>query len=489
MSLPSPDQSPEQQAQEHQAPEQQAPEQQADEQWAHEQQAHEQQAQGPASDPRSLDRQIWHLALPALGALIAEPAFLIADTAMVGHLGKAQLAGIGLGQTVLQTVTGLLIFLAYGTTPRVARLLGAGRRSESIRVGIDGLWLALVVGLILLAGWPLARPTIDLFGASPEVSALGTTYLQVSMLGLPAMLMVLAATGLVRGLQDTRTPLVVSGGGFVVNIALNAVLIYGLHLGVLGSALGTVISQWGMLVAYLVVIITRSRRIGADVSAGQWVPRPRQIVHAAQVGGWLLVRTASLRAALLATTAAATRNGTSVLAATQILFTLFSTLAFALDALAVAGQSLLGVALGAGDAAGARQITRRLVRWGLICGAVLAVGLCALSPIIGRVFTGAPDVLAILPWAVVALALAQPIAGLAFVLDGVLIGAGDARFLAIGALVCLLVYLPALEVSRLVDGAAALVVIWIAFSFVYLGARAVVLGLRARTDRWLVLGA
>ncbi|ROR65505.1 MATE family efflux transporter [Agrococcus jenensis] len=430
-----------------------------------------------------LDREILALAVPALGALVAEPAFLLVDTALVGHLGAEELAGVGIGVAVLSTVVGLLIFLAYGTTPAVARLLGAGDRPGAIRAGIDGIWLAIVAGIALLATAPLAGPVVALFGAASAVTEHAAVYLGISILGLPAMLIVLAATGLLRGLQDTRTPLVVAAIGFAANAVLNVALIYGVGLGVAGSALGTVIAQWGMAAFFIWFAVRAAIRERVPLGI-RW----GDLGRTASTGGWLFVRTLSLRAALLATTAVATQAGTTALAATQIAFTLFSTLAFALDALAIAGQAMVGKALGAHDAAQARAVTRRLQGWGVGFGCVVGALLLSVAWVLGGVFTTDADVRSALPVALVLLALAQPIAGFVFVLDGVLIGAGDARYLAWTGVVNLAVFLPLLLLA-LVPGWDALAVIWAAFSFGYLGARAVTLGLRARSDAWLRLGA
>jgi putative MATE family efflux protein len=430
----------------------------------------------------ALDREILRLAIPALGALMAEPAFLLVDTALVGHLGAEQLAGVGIGAAVLSTAVGLLIFLAYGTTPAVARLLGAGDRPAAIRAGIDGIWLAIVAGAVLVATAPLAGPVVALFGAASPVTEHAAAYLGISILGLPAMLVVLAATGLMRGLQDTRTPLVVATIGFAANAALNALLIYGAGLGVAGAALGTVIAQWGMAAFFLWFAVREARREGVPLGI-RW----GDLGRTASTGGWLFLRTLSLRAALLATTVVATQAGTATLAATQIAFSLFSTLAFALDALAIAGQAMLGKALGAGDVAEARAVTRRLQVWGVGFGCVVGALLLAVAWVLGGVFTSDPAVLEALPVALVLLALAQPIAGFVFVLDGVLIGAGDARYLALTGVLNLAVYFPLLLIA-LLPGVDALAVVWAAFSFGYLGARATTLGLRARSDAWLRTG-
>ncbi|WP_258368924.1 MATE family efflux transporter [Curtobacterium sp. MCPF17_046] len=425
---------------------------------------------------RAVDRDIVRLALPALGALVVEPLFLLTDTALVGHLGATPLAAVGVASAVLQTVTGLLVFLAYATTPAVARALGSGDRRGAVHAGIDGMWLALALGVVLaLVGWPLAGPLVDLFGATPGVSAAATAYLTVSLIGLPGILVVTASTGLLRGLQDTRTPLVVASVGFVANGLLNALLIYGFGWGVEGSAAGTVVVQWAMAAVYVGIAVRAARASGAPLRPGA-----SGVVRALRSGAWLFLRTASLRVAMLATIATAAGLGTIGLATTQIGLTVFSTLAFALDALAIAGQALVGHALGARDAERVRLVTGRLVVLGIVGGVLLGVLTAAASGVLGPVFSDSADVRAALPLVLVLIAVGLPVAGYVFVLDGVLIGAGDARYLALAGVVNLVVYLPLLW--WLGDGLAAL---WAVFSFGYIGVRAVTLGVRAHRPGWI----
>lgn len=441
-----------------------------------------------AAPPRrhaALDRQIAALALPALGALVAEPLFLATDTALVGHLGAAPLAGLGIASTVLQTAIGLLIFLAYATTPTVARRLGAGDVAGAVRAGIDGLWLALGVGIVLaVAGVTLGPAAIAAFGAEPAVVEEAVTYLRISSLGLPAMLIVIAATGLFRGLQDTRTPLVIAVAGFGANAALNAVLIYGVGWGIAGSATGTVLAQAGMAIACVAIASRTARRLGAPLRPGL-----QGVTSSAASGGWLLLRTVSLRIALLATTVVATSAGTTTLAATQVLLTLYFAVALALDAFAIAGQALVGHGLGASEVDRVRATLRRLLFWGLVTSVALGAVLTAVSPVLGGVFTADAAVLAAIPPGLLVLALSLPIGAVVFVLDGILIGAGDARYLAWTGILNLVVYLPLLWwASTAPDGAAAVTAIQAAFCIGYLAARGVTLALRARGSAWLVTG-
>lgn len=433
---------------------------------------------------RPLDRDILRLAVPSLGALIAEPVFVLTDTAMVGHLGADPLAGLALASTVLQTAVGLLIFLAYATTPIVARRLGAGDRPGALAAGIDGLWLAVGLGVLLLAVMlPTSSFIIGFFRAEPTVTAAALDYLLIAWWGIPGMLLVLAATGVLRGLQDARTPLLVAGVGFAANIVLNAIFIYGLGLGIAGSALGTVIAQWGMAL-WLVAIVVR----GARADDARLRPGLLGVRAAARAGSWLLVRTLSLRVALILTVVIATGLGTEELAATQIWFALYSLLALALDALAIAGQALIGHGLGASDVDRVHAITRRLAGWGVAVGAALMVPLLAAIPLLTIAMTSDALVRDLLPLTIATLAVGLPLAGLVFVLDGVLIGAGDGRYLAVTGILNLALYaavLP-LAVGALSGGLIGLL---LAFMIGYLGARALTLGLRARGDRWIVTGA
>jgi len=436
---------------------------------------------------RPVDREILRLAVPALGALVAEPIFLLADSAMVGHLGIAPLAGLGIASAVLQTIVGLMVFLAYSTTPAVARRLGAGDERGAVAAGVDGCWLALVLGVVLAgAGWAASPFLVSLFGASAEVSEQATQYLSLSMLGLPAMLLVYAATGLLRGLQDTRTPLAVAVAGFAANILLNYLFIYVAGLGIRGSALGTVAAQWAMVLVYAIIVARHARRVGATL-----LPHHTGIGRTARAGGWLFLRTASLRAAMLLAVFVATRLGPDELAAFQVTMTVFATLAFALDALAIAAQALIGKGLGAGDLQNVRAVLRRCVQWGIGAGAVLGLVTIALSPIAAGLFTSDASVAALLPLSLAVVGAGAPLGGYVFVLDGVLIGAGDARYLALTGVLNVAAFVPLAVAAAAWGGhdAAGLAALTAAFAFGYLGARALTLGLRARGRAWMREGA
>ncbi|MFK0239984.1 MATE family efflux transporter [Microbacterium sp. NPDC090281] len=431
----------------------------------------------------SLNREILRLAVPALGALIAEPAFLIVDAALVGHLGTTPLAGLGIAGAVLQTIVGLMVFLAYSTTPAVARRFGAGQPGEAVSVGVNGMWLALGLGAVLAVVGAVSSPwLVSLFGASDAVAAQANEYLVISMWGLPAMLIVFAATGLLRGMQDTMTPLWIAGLGFGANALLNWLFIYGLGWGIAGSAAGTVTAQWGMVAAYALVVRRLANRHSASLRAQR-----AGIRSTATSGGWLFLRTVSLRVALLATVGIATGIGTEELAGWQIVFTIFSAAAFALDALAIAAQALIGKELGAGDEQQVHRVLARTVAWGAWFGVVVGGLIAASSGVLGMVFTGDPEIAALVQPALLVLAVAQPIAGVVFVLDGVLMGANDARYLAIAGGLNLVPFLPALWIIAAtgVDGTAGLVWLAVAFFGVYLLARLGTLGWRVRSGRWL----
>ncbi|MEJ8636086.1 MULTISPECIES: MATE family efflux transporter [Streptomyces] len=436
----------------------------------------------PKTVRRRHDREIVSLAVPAFGALVAEPLFVIVDSAIVGHLGTPQLAGLGVAAALLMTAVSVFVFLAYATTAAVARRVGAGDLASAIRQGMDGIWLALLLGVAVVAvTLPAAPWLIDIFGASDTAAPYAITYLRISSLGIPAMLIVLAATGVLRGLQDTRTPLYVAIGGFAANAALNVGLVYGAGLGIAGSAWGTVIAQCGMAVAYLIVVVRGARKHGASLR-----PDTAGIRASAQAGAPLLVRTLSLRAVLLIATAVAARLGDAEIAAHQIVLSLWSLMAFALDAIAIAGQAIIGRYLGAGDADGARQVCRRMVQWGIASGVVLGLLIVAARPLFLPLFTGDSVVHDTLLPVLLVVALSQPIAGVVFVLDGVLMGAGDGRYLAGAMLVTLAVFAPvALLVPTLGGGLTAL---WWAMTLM-MAVRMLTLWHRTRSGRWIVTGA
>lgn len=436
---------------------------------------------------QTLNRDILRLAVPALGALVAEPLFLIVDAALVGHLGVVPLAGLGIASAVLQTVVGLMVFLAYSTTPAVARRFGAGDASSAVSAGIDGLWLALGLGGVLAVVGSLATPAlVGAFGATPEVAEQAEIYLRLSMWGLPAMLIVFAATGLLRGMQDTVTPLWIAGLGFGANALLNWLFIYGFGWGIAGSAAGTVAAQWGMVGAYVLVIGRLARRHAASV-----LPRREGVRGSARSGGWLFLRTVSLRLALLVTVGVATALGTEELAGWQVAFTMFSTAAFALDALAIAAQALIGRGLGAGDEPFVRRVLGRTVAWGAWFGVIVGGAIAASSGVIGLVFTGDSALAAMIQPALLVLAVAQPVCGVVFVLDGVLMGAGDAKYLALAGILNLVPYLPALVALWLLrpEGAGGLAWLAVCFFGVYMLARLATLGWRVRRPEWVSAGA
>ncbi len=438
------------------------------------------------SPPETLNRSILRLAVPALGALIAEPLFLIVDAAMVGHLGVAPLAGLGVAGAVLQTIVGLMVFLAYSTTPAVARRYGAGEPGRAVSVGIDGMWLALALGAVLAAAGSLATSgVVDLFGAAPDVAENARTYLAISMWGLPAMLVVFAATGLLRGMQDTVTPLWIAGLGFGANALLNAVFIYGFGWGIAGSAIGTVAAQWGMVGAYVLVARRLARRHAASLR-----PQREGLSGTARSGGWMFVRTVSLRIALLATVAVATGLGSAELAGWQIAFTIFSTAAFALDALAIAAQALVGRALGAADDDTVGRVLRRTSAWGIWFGVIVGAVIAAASGVIGLVFTAIPPS----PRSFNRRCWCSPSRSRSRASSSSRRGAdrGGGRALPRPRGVLNLVpYVPALVLVALFAGGGPGGLAWLAAAFfgVYMLARALTLGLRVRGAAWMTAGA
>ncbi|MFI7454559.1 MATE family efflux transporter [Nonomuraea sp. NPDC049714] len=427
------------------------------------------------------DREILRLAVPAFGALVAEPLFLLADYAIVGHgLGTTAVGALGVAGAVLTTLVNLCVFLAYGTTASVARQTGAGNHDRAMRSGVDGIWLALAIGAaVIVVCWPLAPAVVDLFGAAPHQAEQAVTYLRISLLGTPGMLVVLAGTGVLRGLQDTATPLLVAVGSFALNAVLNAWFVLGLGWGIAGSAWGTVLAQTLGAAVYVSVVVRAARRLRTPLR-----PDPAGVRQAGTAGLALLIRTICLRIVLLVAITIATRMGQAELAAYAIATQIWTMLAFTLDAIAIAGQAITGRALGAGDTVATRAATRRMVVWGVWSGVVLTLVVLAVRPLLPGLFDADPQVTAQLLAVLWPVALFQPICGVVFVLDGVLIGAGDQRYLAWAGVWTTLAYLPAAFVAA----EHGIVALWCALG-VWMAARLVTLGRRAMGSAWLVTGA
>ncbi|MEZ5247463.1 MAG: MATE family efflux transporter [Acidimicrobiales bacterium] len=428
------------------------------------------------------DREILRLAVPALGALIAEPLYILADTAVVGRIGTPQLGGLALASSLLLISHAVFIFLAYGTTSAVSRLLGAGEHRRAAHQAVQSLWLAAIVGCgLLVAGLVFGPTLIGLLGGEGEVATNAEVYLRISMFGVPAMLIGLAGVGYLRGLQDTTRPFYVALGSAVVNLVLELVLIYGFDQGIGASALSTVVAQWVAAAVFVVWIRTA-------VAAHHVTLRPDAgvIRELAGDGFHLFVRTAALRGSLTVTLAVAARIGDDDLAAHQIAFEIWNLLALTLDAIAIAAQAMIGRELGSGNAQRACALGRRMTQWGVVAGLVLGLVLLATSPLLPHIFTEDAAVLGLASFLLIHVAVSQPVAGVVFALDGVLIGAGDLRYLAWAMWAAAVVLIGGgLLVLQLDAGIGWL---WVALH-AWILTRAVTLLARFRGDAWMVTGA
>ena len=430
----------------------------------------------------SLNRQVLALALPALGSLIAEPVLRMADSILVGHVGTPDLAGLAIGSTVLTLVVGICVFLAYTTTAVTGRAIGAGKRAEGLRLGIQGMWLgALLGGALAIVLIIFAPQIVGLFEAEKQVADLARRYLIVSAPGLVAMLSVLAANGVLRGLLDTRTPLLVTTSAAILNVPVSAFLIFGCSLGVAGAGAGTAICQFFMAIWLWIVVVKKLRAEGVSAR-----PDIQLIFHSGMHGLPLVLRSLFLQAAIVVTTWQAARLGAATLAGYQILKTLWTLAAFGLDALAIAAQALLANALGEGEERKIRVLIAQLNRWALGFGTLIGLvfaATCSFSP---PLFTADPELLSVCVPAIIVVGLMQPLAALTYIYDGYLIGADDTKYLAKAMAIVFAIYLPAILLAGLLpEGAWGLAGLWAIYGLVFIGGRAASLWLRIRTDAWL----
>lgn len=432
-------------------------------------------------------RRIAALAIPTFGQLIAEPAFVLIDTAIVGHIGADALAGLSVGSTILLTTVGLCVFLAYGTTSHVARLIGAGRRKEGLEAGIDGLWLAAIIGAtVSVALFALSEPLCWAMGARGAVLDNATAYLRSVVFGLPGMLLVYAANGIFRGLKKVRITLIAAVAGALANTALALLFVPVLKLGIVGSGLATLLAQWFMGIFLLMPALAWARADGAEVR-----PRWDGVLRSAGDGVPLFLRTLALRACMVGTVVVATHMGVAVLAAYQAVNSSWNFVINMLDAIGVAGQALVATELGAGRRHTARAMTRASALAGLVGGVCIGVALALVGWLAAPLFSPDPEVQRLIVAGMVTLAVFLPLGGWMWALDGILIGAGDFRYLAATCGLTAAIYLPALAgLSTLdarlgLDDLARTVALWAAINILFIGLRAVFNGLRARGDRWM----
>jgi putative MATE family efflux protein len=433
--------------------------------------------------PRSLrrsphDRTILLLALQAVGTLAAQPLYVLVDTAIVGHLGRPQLAALGIAGVVLSTLFALFNFLTYATTAHVGRADGAGDRSLADRLGAQAYWLALAIGLGAAVGVAaFAGPIVALMGGTGRAAGFAETYLRIAALGLPFAFVALSGHGYLRGLSRLRTPLAIVVVANVVNVFLEVLFVYGFGWGIAGSAWGTVIAQAGMGVAFTLAVL----------GPGQAARRlePALLGRLLKIGRHIFVRTAALYGSLAVASAAIVRFGDAAIGAHQVAFQLWVFVALLLDAVAVAGQVVVSRLLGAGEVGAVTAASERMVALTVALGTAFAAGMLALVGVLPAIFTEDATVLAAAReiWPLFALAL--PLSAAVYALDGILIGAGDARYLMWSMLLSAAVCLAGVAAAVVFDW--GLTGVWAALVLLN-AARLATLVARFRGRRWLVAG-
>ena len=304
--------------------------------------------------------------------------------------------------------------------------MGAGHRREGLQAGIDGLWLALGIGIVLSLGlFAGAEPLCQALGGKGAVLDQAVAYTRTIVLGAPGMLLVYAANGIFRGLQKVRITLIAAVSGAVMNAVLDVLFVIVLHWGIAGSGIATLIAQWYMGLFLVAPAILWARADGASLR-----PRIAGIAAAGGDGLPLFIRTLAIRAAMVATVACAARMGTSVLAGFQAVNSSWNFAMNMLDSVGIAGQTLVATALGAGSVSRARQLTRATGRAGLVTGAIIGVVFAIVGLFAGHLFSPTPHVQILIAVGMVAMGVFFPLQGWMMAIDGILIGARDYRYLA-----------------------------------------------------------
>ncbi|AEQ06829.2 MATE family efflux transporter [Corynebacterium pseudotuberculosis] len=393
---------------------------------------------------------ILRLALPALGVLAATPLYLLFDTAVVGTLGAASLAALGAGTTIYAQVTTQLTFLSYGTTARSARLFGAGKKKEAVAEGVQATWLALFVGTVLAVTIFLGAPQFTFWlSGSSEVSSAATSWLRVTAAGIPLVLIIMAGNGWLRGVQNTRLPLLFTLSGIFPGMVLVPILVG--RYGLVGSAWANIV---GITITSFLFIACLFRMHEGSIQPNWSIMRSQLTL-----GRDLILRSLSFQISFLSAAAVAGRFGPESLAAHQVLLQLWSFLTLVLDSLAIAGQMLTGAALGAKDVVRARRVGQVSVLYSTMFGVALAVIFAAGFQVIPGIFTSDEGVLQEIsgPWWQLVLMII--LGGVVFAFDGILLGAADAAYLRTVSLLSVLVgFLPGVWLALFFQ--AGLVGVW-----------------------------
>jgi putative MATE family efflux protein len=433
-------------------------------------------------------RSLLSLAGSAFGVLAAEPLYVLVDTAVVGHLGSTPLAALGVGAALMTLVVFVATFVEYGTTARAARWFGAGDESSAVNEGVQATWLAALLGVVIvLVSEVFAGPlTRTLAGDSGAVQHAAIGWFRIAVIGIPGALIVLAGNGWMRGVQQVRAPVVIVLAANGLSAAASPILVYPLHLGLNGSAIANVGAQ-AVAATWFLASLSKSARSRAE-KAGRWWRLQWSIMRAQlRLGRDLVLRSAGFQAAFICAAAVAARMGTAQLGAHQVALQLWEFSALVLDSFAIAAQSLVGAALGGGDAAAARHFAWQTARYGLVAGVIFGLFLLAMWRLLPEAFTSSAPVrhqLHILwPWFVGM----QPFAGMLFALDGVLIGAGDVAFLRTITLIAAIGVFVPLNLAALawhwgIGG------VWAGLCG-FVAARLIGMLIRTRGDRWIVTGA
>jgi putative MATE family efflux protein len=323
----------------------------------------------------------------------------------------------------------------------------------------------------------VSGPLLRALGGHGQSGDYALTYFRIAAVGLLPAMIAVAGQGYLRGVSNLRRPFEIVIVANLANIVLEVLFVYGFHWGIAGSAAGTAIAQAGMGVAFILELL----RPHADSRR----PSLHEMRPMVRIGGQIFVRTTALMAAFLAASSIAARMGDAVIGAHQIAIQLFYLLALVLDAVAIAGQVIVGRMLGGGDADGAYDSALRMIGWSVVLGGVFAIVLLPLSHALPRAFSDDPAVLqqAALLWPF--FALMQPLGGAVFALDGILIGAGDTAYLMWSMLAASAVFIPIAVLSLELHW--GIVGLWAGLD-VLIAVRLTLLGLRFAGRRWAVVG-
>lgn len=431
-------------------------------------------------------RRLWQLAWPLMLSNMSVPLLGAVDTAILGHLSRAEyLAAATLGASLVTLMLWSFGFLRMGTTSLVARAAGRHDVNQTRLILAQSALLALTLGLVVALAGKLVLPlALSWVGASSDVSALAHSYASIRLWGAPAVLLTYVLVGWFIGQQDSRRPLVILVTTNFLNIILDLVFIVGLGLTSDGAALASVLAEYAGLALGIWLLRARLKRLGGRLIRAH-LARWNDYRPLLQVNRHLFVRTLCLLGVFVFFSAQGARLGDQVLAANAILLQFVLLTSHALDGFAHAAEALSGRAIGARKQAEFYRVCRASTAWALAMALLVTLVFTLGKPWLLPLFTALPSVLALAERYYAWICLLPLVSVWGYQLDGLFLGSGKTATMQYAMLAATaLIFLPLWALTQGLGNHG----LWLAFT-AFNGARGLLMGgafaYYTKQRRWL----